>query len=401
MPEGLLRVAFASHDSSLLGGSERCLLDIAVALKEDGRIDPLVTVPRDGALAAALRAESIRSFVLPTPWWTSANSDLYRPLASVRGLARRGRLMRAIARSAAPWFVWLRAERPDVVVTNTAVIPTPALASAVAGIPHVWWLHEFVTKDHGFRYALGEPLSQRSIGWLSKLVVANSRAVQGHFSPPIRTDKMRVIYQGIVSFDAGPNTIDPPGLRALVLGNLTPTKGVALALKAASILQSEAIHMELRLVGPIRAAYREELNRLAADLKIADSVEVFGATMTPRAELAWANVILVCSNCEAFGRVTVEGLKSGRPVVGTRSGGTTELISDGINGFLFTPGSAQELATALRRLASEPGLLKTMSENARPSVQDRFTIEGEVNGMVAVLRAAAGREAPELRRRLR
>jgi len=399
VPESILRVAFASHGSSLDGGAERCLLDVAIALKQDGRVDPVVTVPSDGALAAALRAESIRSFVLPTPWWTwtSANPDLSRPLASVRGLARRGWL---IARSAAPWFVWLRAERPDVVVTNTAVIPTPALASAVAGIPHVWWLHEFVTKDHGFRYALGEPLSQRSIGWLSKLVVANSRAVQGHFSPPIRTDKMRVIYQGIVGFDASPNTIDPPNLRALVVGSLTPAKGVALALEAASILKSEAIHMELRLVGPIRAAYREELNRLAADLGIADSVEVVGATMTPQAEFPWANVILMCSRSEAFGRVTVESLKSGRPVVGTRSGGTTELISDGVNGFLFAPGNAQELASALRRLATEPGLLALMSENARPSVQDCFTIEGEVNGLVAVLRAAAGREAQDLRRRL-
>jgi hypothetical protein len=188
----------------------------------------------------------------------------------------------------------------------------------VAGIPHVWWLHEFVTKDHGFRYALGEPLSQRSIGWLSKLVVANSRAVQGHFSPPIRTDKMRVIYQGIVGFDASPNTIDPPNLRALVVGSLTPAKGVALALEAASILKSEAIHMELRLVGPIRAAYREELNRLAADLGIADSVEVVGATMTPQAEFPWANVILMCSRSEAS---WVTRKFKWPSVVGTRSGG--------------------------------------------------------------------------------
>ena len=114
--------------------------------------------------------------------------------------------------------------------------------------------------------------------------------------------------------------------------------------------------------------------------------------MAPQAEFAWANVVLMCSDSEAFGRVTVEALKSGRPVVGTRSGGTTESISDGVNGLLFPPGNAQELASALRRLATEPGLLARLSDNAAASVHGRFTIESEVDGLVAVLRAAAMRQ---------
>jgi glycosyltransferase involved in cell wall biosynthesis len=402
MPDGILRVAFASHEASLMGGAERSLLEIALALKRDGRVDSIVTVPEDGALATALRAESIPSFVLPTPWWswTSTNADSRGPLASAHGLARRGRAMLAVARSAAPWSAWLRAERPDIVVTNTAVIPTPALASAAAGIPHVWWVHEFVTKDHGFTYMLGEPLSQRLIGRLSRLVLANSRAVLGHFSPPIGVGKMRLIYEGIAGFDVPPNKIDPANLRALVLGGLTGTKGVALAIEALSILKCEPICVQLRLVGPIRPAFREELNRRATDLGVADRVEVVGATMTPQTQIAWANVLLMCSRSEAFGRVTAEALKSGRPVVGTRSGGTPELISEGVNGLLFAPGNASELASALRRLVIEPGLLAHLSENTKPSVQDHFTLEDELNKFVAALMTAAGLQSQTLRRRI-
>ena len=99
----------------------------------------------------------------------------------------------------------------------------------------------------------------------------------------------------------------------------------------------------------------------------------------------------MCSDAEAFGRVTVEALKSGRPVIGTRSGGTPELIADGENGFLFEPGKAQELASAMRRLAIEPGLLAQMSENARTGTRDRFTLEGYAEAFVAVLNAAASR----------
>jgi glycosyltransferase involved in cell wall biosynthesis len=391
MPETCPRVVFASHGASLGGGAELSLLELTVALKQDGRVDPVVTVPRDGALAVALRAESIRSFVLPTPLWTPYNPDAFRSSVPLGGLVRRSRRTLAIARRVRPWVQWLRTERPDVVVTSTATIPTPALASAVTGIPHVWWLKELVAENHGLRYVLGEPLSQRSIGWLSKFVVANSRAIKDHFAPPIRSEKMRVIYQGFARPDASPNRIDLPTLRVLLLGKQTPAKGGTLALEAASILKPEPIQIELRLVGQIGAAYRDELNGLASELGIADSVEIVDVTATPQDEFAWANVVLMCSENEGFGRVTVEGLKSGRPVIGARSGGTIELISDGVDGFLFEPRNAQQLAAALRRLASEPGLLALMSENARTGTQDRFTVESEVDAFVDLLRAAAAR----------
>ena len=60
MPEGVLKVVFASHEASLGGGAERALLDVIKGrFGEDGRVEPTVSVPGDGAFAAALRAESI------------------------------------------------------------------------------------------------------------------------------------------------------------------------------------------------------------------------------------------------------------------------------------------------------------------------------------------------------
>ena len=137
------------------------------------------------------------------------------PAVLARDFLRRVRITLALRHSVVPWLTWLRAERPDVVVTNTAVIPTPAMASAASGVPHVWWVHEFVTRDHGFTYALGESLGQRVIGRLSRVVVVNSKAVKEHFSPPIRPEKVRLIYQGVVGFESEPSVIQLPDLRAL------------------------------------------------------------------------------------------------------------------------------------------------------------------------------------------
>jgi glycosyltransferase involved in cell wall biosynthesis len=219
--------------------------------------------------------------------------------------------------------------------------------------------------------------------------VANSNAVQDHFSPPIRSEKMRVIHYGIAVPDAGSNRADLPTLRVLLLGRQTRMKGQEVALAATALLRHEPIDIELRLVGPIAAAYRDDLTRLASKLRIRDRVTITGATTAPQDELAWANVVLMCSTAEAFGRVTVEALKSGRPVIGARSGGTVDLISDGVDGVLVEPQNAEQLASALRRFASESGLLRRMSENARSGMRNRFTIEREVDEFVEVLTAAA------------
>jgi hypothetical protein len=70
---------------------------------------------------------------------------------------------------------------------------------------------------------------------------------------------------------------------------------------------------------------------------------------------------------EAFGRVTFEYLALGRPVIGAASGGTLEMINDGQNGFLFKPGSAEQLADKIRFYVKNPGTLQEHKENARSS----------------------------------
>ena len=51
-----------------------------------------------------------------------------------------------------------------------------------------------------------------------------------------------------------------------------------------------------------------------------------------------ADIGLTCSRNEAFGRTTVEALLMGKPVIGTNTGGTVDLISDGVDGLLYPPG---------------------------------------------------------------
>src|SRR5439155_23586507 len=131
--------------------------------------------------------------------------------------------------------------------------------------------------------------------------------------------------------------------------------------------------VQLRLVGSMSPSYRRDIESLADELAVQANLEIVPYTTTPAEHIDWSNVLLMCSSHEAFGRVTAEALKGGRPVVGARSGGTRELVTEGVDGCLFTPGSVDELAAAIGRLGADPDLIESMSSAASTRSARRFS----------------------------
>jgi glycosyltransferase involved in cell wall biosynthesis len=115
-----------------------------------------------------------------------------------------------------------------------------------------------------------------------------------------------------------------------------------------------------------------------------------GPTTNPAAELERANVLLMCSAAEATGRVTIEALRAGRPVIGTRSGGTPELVTEGMDGLLVEPDDPAALAAAIARVGRDPALLARLSRAAWARNHGRFTLEQQVEAFCVILQEACG-----------
>ena len=79
---------------------------------------------------------------------------------------------------------------------------------------------------------------------------------------------------------------------------------------------------------------------------------------------------------------------NGRPVIGARGGGTEELIEDGFDGLLFTPGEVTSLAHAISILGSDPDLLARMSRNATARNARRFSVDRQLNASIDIFAAA-------------
>jgi glycosyltransferase involved in cell wall biosynthesis len=381
----LMRVLFASHDRTIKGGAERSLFELVVALKADGNIEPIVVVPGEDELSKRLQQNGITCHVLRTTLWADHPADF----ASVRifgGTYLRLRRLACVAVTVPYWISLIRRVRPSVVVTNTAVIPVPSIAAFLCRIPHVWWVQEFVSADHGLDYVLGERISQKLIGYLSDRVITNSNAVSKHFAQNIPVAKIKLIPYQVTKYDTQPNRVEPGQLRLLFLGRQSLSKGADLAIKALALLQKDCFDYRLRFVGASEEAFRSKLARLAQDLGVARRIEFIEHCIDPRVHFDWCNVLLMCSSNEAFGRVSAEALKAGRPVIGSAIGGTIEIVSNEVDGLLYTPGSAESLARCIQRIAEDPDLLRMMSRAALTRNKLRFSAEKQVEDFVSLLR---------------
>jgi hypothetical protein len=85
-----------------------------------------------------------------------------------------------------------------------------------------------------------------------------------------------------------------------------------------------------------------------------------------------ADALLMCSRCEALGRVTIEAMLLGKAVIGANTGGTPELITNGVTGLLYQYGDIEDLKRAIRQLAADRALRARLGAAARAFAERQF-----------------------------
>lgn len=363
---------FVSH-SPWLGGAERSLRDLVEALAGDHEVH--VVLPRRGPLAEPLAHAGASVSVVPARWW-----------ACDAGSRPRWPDPRAVERIREI----LRARHPRIVVTNTMVHPPGALAAALQGVPHLWWIREFGERDHGFRFLLGPRGTLRAIDRLSRLVLVSSEAVRAECARTIRASRLRFVPHAVKMTAAGEPATDPVAtpVRLVLVGRIRPSKGQEEAVQALGHLASEGIDAELDLLGAGTPGDVERVRGLAQRLHVAERVRFHGDVADPLTIVDRADVVLMCSREEAFGRATVEAMKRGRPVVGAASGGTLELIEPDRSGLLYPPGDARALAGAIARLLADDLLRARVARTGWETARARHTPERERAAFLACVAEA-------------
>lgn len=156
----------------------------------------------------------------------------------------------------------------------------------------------------------------------------------------------------------------------LFVGRLSPEKGIETLFAAMDVVRHQVAGAQLLIVGAGDKSYAASLRQQSADLRLSRTVAFLGGIATARLPPMYrsASVTVVPSLMEAFGRVAIEAMAVGCPVVVSDVGGLGPLVRHGETGLKVAAGDRDELAAALITAITRRDEAAVMAKLARAEV---------------------------------
>jgi glycosyltransferase involved in cell wall biosynthesis len=367
----------------------------------------VVAMPRPGSLSEQLDTLNVPVVYVPIkPWPTRAHA-----LPVLKRIFYNLYHIPYLLRSVIALIGVIRQQRVSLVHTQTAVVLDGALAAALAHVPHVWHIHEFIESGKFWRFLLGVKIARSVINRLSDRMIACSQVVSKPFLDTTHDARKIVVIHNAVALDLyDGNDCDVSALRqklvipvaAKVVGmvsSATPLKRHEDFLKAAVIVRRSVPDGFFLVVGGDwdLSKYGQSIKKLSQELGLAEQIVWLGFYEGIHEIFKAIDLLVLPSDEESFGRVLIEAMAARKPVVATAVGGIPEIVIDGVTGFLVPPRSPADLAQAIIRILNAPPLAEAMGQAGRRRVEEHFSASRYVDSIEGVYKELLN--APDCHRR--
>lgn len=357
-------------DSLEVGGAERHVVDLAVALRRKGH-GVTVACSATGGLSDLLDGANVPVRVLLDRLVKRRVSVTY-----ARGLRR-----------------LVREQRFDLVHAHIyASAAASALATVGTGVPLVVTEH-----TEGAWQGRHARLLSRLIYRRARSVIAVSSPIRGRLleRDGVPPEKISFIPNAVISASGrkpGTTSTLPDERRegplVGVVARLQPEKGVANFLKAAARVSAACPAARFLVVGD--GPLREVLLRLADRLGLRERVRFLGHRADARELVGLLDVLVVPSLTEGTPLIVLEAMAAGVPLVASAVGGVTDQVRHGKEGLLIPPGDATALGDALLELLQDPDRAHRLGEAGRRRADSVFSHAAMVRKIEGVYHAALG-----------
>ncbi len=355
-------------DSFHQGGSERQALQLTRLLAESGKFRVhLGCLSPEGSLRATIEdlgLGEIPSFPLNS--FYDANA--------VRQLRR--------------FVQWLKSSDIDIIHTHDFYTNVFGMAGgALARLPvRVASMRETA----GMRTSTQKKVQQVAYS-LADHVVANSNAVkQTLIAAGTPAEKITVVYNGLDSARLIPRVTSRAeilsllGLRidenrrfvSIVANMRHEVKDYPMLLRAARRVVEAEPEAAFLLAG--EGELTDSLRALAVELGVEQSTYFLGRCERVAELLNISEICVLSSKAEGFSNSILEYMAAGRPVVVTKVGGASELVTEGETGYLVASGDDAGMASRIISLLADPARAKAMGENGKQIVKEKFSCEAQL-----------------------
>jgi len=367
-----------------LGGAELSLFSEVTTLPHQSR----VLLFEDGLFREMLENAGVDVRVIQASSGAMAVRRESGPFAILTALPAVIRLIMSVAAQARAY---------DVIYANSQkAFVVGVFAAAISGRPLIWRLRDVLSAAH-FSATLRR-IAVTLANWKAARVIANSTATgQAFVSVGGKAEKISVAYPGIDEAPfAGIETAAVAAIRGElgagdakligVFGRLSQWKGQGVFVEAIARLPGT---IGVIVGGPLfgHEAFASALLEKVTALGLADRVRFLGFRQDIPLLMTAMDIVVHSSIApEPFGRVVVEGMLAGKPMVASAAGGVLEIIEHGKTGWLYEPGNPAALADSLQLVLDNQAQAATIAAAGRLHAQKTFTIPATVRQIEAALR---------------
>lgn len=374
-----LKILYVAHERKL-GGATLSLLTLIDAMKAKGHTVFVIVPTGKCPLALELKKKEIPfvpvffAWIQMPSYWNAITKLCFRFLYLLEPLQ-----VNCVYRITKDKGI-------DLVHSNSSVTDFGAKLAQKLQCKHIWHIREFGDADYNFEYLKGKEITWQWMNAHTDKFVFISKCLHDYFKGYADPNKSRVIYNGISEdYIIHREYQNKKKIIFLISGNLVRGKGQMLVLQAANALKKKNYKFEVWIAGSSSSMsdsklYEREL-RSYIDENLQGIAIMLGRVSDMKELRKQADVEIVASHKEAFGRVTVEAMLGGMPVIASAAGANPELIEDGVDGLLFQNGNYKCLAEKMEVFLDNQIDIEKMGRQALAKASKEFMADTNLEKM--------------------
>ena len=234
-------------------------------------------------------------------------------------------------------YIYMKMSPISIVCSNSTAVDVGARAARLAGIPHIFYVREFMEEDHHFSYRNKKRM--KKLLETSESIIFISKAVEKKYTSLYNFKKTNTFHNGFIVKDYYvPNHVILSGnkISFIQMGKLDDGKGTINTIQLLYSLKKNGIlNWDMEFIGDGNEKYISKMKIIISDYQLQNYIVISNFCDKVKEKLAKKDILIMNSNSEGFGRVTVEGMLAGCLVIGRDRGGTSEIIVNNVNGIAF------------------------------------------------------------------
>lgn len=362
-----INVLFITPNTGIDGGSFRSGLKLCELLKNEHNVCPIMLVREKGEGIRLAKQAGIKVIYIRYFSWTVSNRNKLNIID----------LSKMYLKIMLNQIVELRLSKLikqyniNLIHINSATINIGLKASKNNKIKSIWHVRELLEEDQHLKI-----FEHKWINDFKKVdaIIAISDCVKNKYDKIAMPEKVYRIYNGIniEEFYSSHRIMENEYISLLCVGSMFGYKGHEEIIEAIKILSEKKysnLHMTFVGDGKCRIKYEELIKE--KNLQNIFTFEGIKSNVAPFYNTA--DIVLMCSDFEAFGRVTVEAMLAGCLVIGSDTGATPELLNKNKCGITYKKGDARALSTAIERAINNREESKKIALKGQEYATQHFT----------------------------